>query len=269
MRIWGLVLTGALLFAMPLQASAAAYRGIGPFYSLNDVKAIFPQAEVEMMKPAWAQPHQSLARLTGGGIDGSIIICLIDYRDYYRLSDVDKKIKPYLGINYATDTNNALVVEWVRHVPSSALPVQLFKNMHGAGYKKGNRKDDYSPTLTWEAKGVEVTLTPDGKSALYIDYSFTVAEYAKRAGELMQHPKPATYIPESQTEGDDDNTTYSTGDETTPIPKMSTGQLAGFPAEPDESPSIGDVTKKLVDDDGEYKWVRCEWDGAAWRIKEH
>lgn len=262
---WVRLLTAALVASLGVlapstPAAAASYRGIGPYYTLNDVKAIFPQADVTFDRPAWAQPHETLVKVTGGGIDGTIVICLVDYRDYYRLNDNQKQAKPYLGINYATDTNNSLVVQWVRHVPEYYISTQTLVSIHGRGYKKSHRRDNYRPYISWDAKGVNATLSADSKWVSDIEYNFTIDECRKRLRQLIANPKPPTYIPTPQESEPDDEP--EAGED--PIENVDPAIF--IPRTDGENPEYGDIVDKYVTTENGHAWRKCIWDGSVWRV---
>ncbi len=173
-------------------ANAEIYHGIEPFFSLGEVKSLFPTATVKKLEPAWAQPEDALYQFTGKGINGSIVVYFMDFRPKFK-KDLEQNTDPE---NFAVlqklsqeSDEDSLTVFSVRWVPDDVIPVQRLITKYGKDSKTAF-DGEYRPYREWESKGVTANLSDDEKFVRSIEYSFTKSE------KRQAHLKKYNFIPE-------------------------------------------------------------------------
>jgi hypothetical protein len=129
-----------ILTLMPLGSSGEIYQDIAPLDTLGHIKASFPQAQFKRSFPAWAQKTDAMYQITGSGLSGTIIVKFNDNRPRWRQelaenpevedADVLRKL-----IDESDDA--ALMVDWVRWIPASPVPLQRFIARYGPPEKNG------------------------------------------------------------------------------------------------------------------------------------
>lgn len=168
-----------LLLAITTIASAESYQGIGALDTLGDVKSRFPNANVEKLAPAWAQPDDALYKFTGQGISGSIVIRFYDDRPKWKadleLATTTEDAEIYQKLSQANE-DSALTVVWVRWVPFESIPLSRLVSKYGKPSKSGF-DDDYRPFKEWESKAITAFLANNEKNVISIDYNFTNDDY--------------------------------------------------------------------------------------------
>lgn len=167
-----------VFFVISLVSQAEIYKGIGPFSSLGDVKAIFPHAEIGKLDAAWVQPGEALYEISGGGITGTIVIKFDDGRPNFRklaADETDSKMADFYKSLANDPDDKALTVSWVRWVPDTAIPLQRLLSKYGKPSESGFN-DEYRPYRKWESKGVHVILSENEKYVFRIDHYFTKDE---------------------------------------------------------------------------------------------
>jgi hypothetical protein len=185
---------------------AEIYRDIGYFDTLGDVKAKFPNASFENVKPAWAQEKDALYKISGTGISGMIVVKFTDGRPLFKkiLIDegpsLDETRKAYYEGKLNQQDNDALMVSWVRWVPSTPIPLERFIAKYGKPTEKGFADEDMQPLRGWPQKGVTASLTDNEKSVVKVDYTFTEEEmrvaYKNKTGfipEWLKEKKSIKY----------------------------------------------------------------------------
>jgi hypothetical protein len=157
---------------------AEVYQGVGPLATFADVKTLFPQATIERLQPAWAQPEDVLYALSGAGISGTIIVKFYDGRPAYRrrliIETDDARRRMYEELASNTD-DAALSVEWVRWIPFEPVPLKRFVSKYGEADSSGFRDDNMVPFRQW-SRGILANLDDDSKNVLNVEFSFTEAE---------------------------------------------------------------------------------------------
>lgn len=163
--------------------------GISPFSTLRDVKALFPHANFNLRKPAWAQETDVMYEVTGQGISGTIIIKFDDVRPWTRgaiqlpMSSANNAINEQI---YAQpqqaqrlpelSDDEVLIVSWVRWVPSTGIPLTRLMAKYGKPDQAGFSDDDLRPFRGWSKRGIHAALSDNQKNVLLIDYTYTKNE---------------------------------------------------------------------------------------------
>jgi hypothetical protein len=223
-----------LFLFMPYSVHAEIYKGIGPFDTMGDLKAKFPNAKFERTNPAWATESDAMYQVSGEGLSGTIIVKFDDSRPFWRDTlnyvIVEKKrredpeilakaaaiketidysnLKSYstddLESTFLTDQNlanqsdeRALTVSWVRWVPDSPIPLERFMTKYGKPDESGFSDENMQPYKTWK-RGISTTLTDDGKRVLMVDYSFTREDRALAWSIMYPNSKYNPYIKKSK-----------------------------------------------------------------------
>ncbi len=160
-------------------ASAEMYKDIGPLDSLGDVKAKFPGASFVRQRPAWAQESDALYKMTGSGLSGTTVVKFYDVRPRYREQanqEADEEKKQNL-LKFAAQTDEeALIVEWVRWIPVTPIPLVRFVSKYGPFEKSGFGSEDLQPFREWTSKGLSAFLADDEKNVVHVEFTFTRAD---------------------------------------------------------------------------------------------
>lgn len=181
-----IALAATCLLAPP--ANADKFKGIGCGYSFNDVKAMFPGATFESLDSAWIKPGESaLYGLTGGGINGSIIVKFVNLKKTYNDKAYEAKMSGNMEaagfLEYLKNLPDTYlyVVERVRWVPQT--PVKLPSLVGSFGKNFQTRTDDeLQKRLFWPNRGIEAVLDEGKTKAKMLDYNFT----AREQGEALE-----------------------------------------------------------------------------------
>ena len=187
----------ALFFSQ--RVSAESYRGIGPFYTLNDVMAIFPGADFEVVDAAWARNWEYLYKVTGIGIEGTIVLkfdhkpSYLEYLSSNAQSDALKGIYNSLIESYvAKPENQRLEVQWVRWVPDAPFPASRLVGKYGNPSDKGFNDKNFEPYWSWAKKGVFANID-DNQNVTAIEFEFTDDEknqyFARQMGISLEEYK--------------------------------------------------------------------------------
>jgi hypothetical protein len=160
-------------------ASAEVYGNIGYLDTLGDVRAKYPNANFQKIRPAWAQEDDALYQITGVGLSGTIVVKFFDSRPMNRKlweNATDESMKEAFRQFSVGLEDNMLGVQWVRWVPASPIPLARFVSKYGAFQKAGFREDDLTPYRYWMTKGLSVFLSDDEKNVRSVEYEFTNAD---------------------------------------------------------------------------------------------
>lgn len=154
------------------QVRAENYMGIGYAYSINDVKAMFPGAIFEDVKPAWAKPGDRFLAITGNGIAGSIRILFQDERPAYSQA-FSKEAADILA---QQPDDKRYVAQWVRWVPDAPIAFSRLKSKFGSKFRFASDNQDFSTAAVWDNKGIVAPLTDDRQYASWVEFQFTPDE---------------------------------------------------------------------------------------------
>lgn len=158
-------------------ASAEIYRGIIPYSTLGDVKKLFPGATYNEMHPAWAQETDKMYIISGAGIQGQIIIKFNDFRSLYEKNAEEGTDAQEFWKKLANELEeDALVVSWVRWVPDVPFPVDRLITKYGKPEKSDFSPEDFKPFKLWTSRGINASLSDDGKKVVTIEFMFTQKE---------------------------------------------------------------------------------------------
>lgn len=176
------VIVAVILAMTSLSLNAETYQGIGPYDTLADVKAKFPNARFVKDNPAWATETEVLYRITGSGLSGTILVMFSDIRAVIQKRANDAK-EPASKEEWNTQLANmtdddALIVKWVRWAPDKPVPLDRVIQKHGKPDKK-DITDDMLPIREWQNKGLSALLTDDEKRVIFIQFNFTKEEIRK------------------------------------------------------------------------------------------
>jgi hypothetical protein len=162
---------------------AEIYENIGPCDTYSDLKQKFPNATFEKKNPAWATDKDLMCTISGVGIIGTIVVKFQDNRAQHT-KKFEKIIKDDIEAQTKIKTSeplfgdDSLVVEWVRWVPDSPIPIQRFISKYGKWDGKGYYDQDLAPYREWK-RGIAIILTEDEKKAISVNYHFTTGDYRK------------------------------------------------------------------------------------------
>jgi len=173
------LLTSLFLILITTNSYAELYRDIGPLDSLGDIKAKFPHASYEPVKAAWVTESDALYKITGQGLNGTIVVKFSDSRPIFRkmlLDNPDGQNNDVIKKFSEESDAEALSVGWVRWVPDTEIPLQRFILKYGNPEKSGFDDEDMSPYKSWEAKGLTAYLSDNGNHVVRVDFSFTKNE---------------------------------------------------------------------------------------------
>ncbi len=181
-----LLLLSAILI-LPANSFSEVYLGIGPVDQLKDVRAKFPNAEFERMRPAWAQDYDIVFKITGQGLSGTIIINFTSIDLYFHqmaaeASDSSTR-EMYEALAETQDSRpmfeDDTTVNWVRWLPTAPIPLLRFVSKYGKPDVSGFTDADLEPYRTWSKRGITAFLSDDSKFVTRVDFSFTQAEYSR------------------------------------------------------------------------------------------
>ena len=170
------ILSAVICIVLAAPVCAETYKDIGPLDSLAELKAKFPGASFIDQKPAWAQQNQKLYAIKGDGMAGSIVVLFSDNNDV--VENAQRRYAESQGVapEPFKRSEESLVVEWVRWVPSEAIPLARVIAKYGQPEKSGFSDEDLQPYKSWIKRGLVVYLSDDSKYATRFDYSFTEKE---------------------------------------------------------------------------------------------
>ena len=206
------LMVGLVLTMSAGTAHAEVYQGIRPDMKLAEVKALFPQATVEMFRPSWAQDSDAMCRINGSGLSGTIVVKFDDPRPYYRgLSQgIVKNPTDSIFVNSSftpasfwedkanAPDDSALTVAWVRWVPLEPIPLGRLISKYGNVYSNGVTDDDFQPYREWHDRGVTAYLADDESKVRRIDFTFTPREIRDEMERqfpwLKKTPKPQSKL---------------------------------------------------------------------------
>lgn len=175
---------------------AETHLGIRPLDSLGEVRARFPDAQFVRMAPDWADESQVLFSLTGGALQGQLLVLFIDGRPDYRreIADGFADDLDALKLLAAERDDQALRVRWVRWVPATPLRVQDVVAKYGRWDASGLSDDGVRLYRSWDARGITVLLSEDEQSVLMLDFVFSEDEqrdaFIRRYGQLPAWLRP-------------------------------------------------------------------------------
>jgi hypothetical protein len=201
-----------MLLILSSVANAEIYQGIIASSTLGEIKKKFPNASITAVKAAWVTSSDGFYSMTGVGLPGLTYLAFSDSRPWFAkeiadqqriiedqqaLPDSDNKTKKLKSAKalleiytpYANEGDDeALVINWIRWVPTAPIPIARYVAKFGAPTKTAFKDDTMQPYSTWIAKGLSVTLSDDQKFVINVEYSFTPAE--QQAGcRLKYGPK--------------------------------------------------------------------------------
>jgi hypothetical protein len=188
-----IAVTAMLLTILSSAAWAEVYNGMGPFKTLAEIQQMFPRANFTRMFPAWAQPDDIMYMVGGLGITGTMVLKFSDYRPIYkqRAEAAINDNNAIMAEHYEKEANgpdNSVVIQWVRWVPDSPVPIERLIAKYGKPEKTDFNSDDFKPFKAWPTRGITAYTSDDGKRVQKIDFGFTDKDY--RAALNLQDPAP-------------------------------------------------------------------------------
>jgi hypothetical protein len=161
--------------------------GIGPYYTLNDVMAIFPKANYEKLGDGWPTNKAVSYRISGEGVDGEVLISFEDIRTFYleeseKVSQ-DATASPFFGFLSSLPEARVIEVDSVRWTPANPIPIANLLKKYGKPSQHGEKL-----ALYWKAKEVLAYISPSGKTASSVEYRFTWDEKSNRVTQMKNTP---------------------------------------------------------------------------------
>lgn len=185
-------------------AKAETYLDIMPSDNLGIIKAKFPNAKFEKLNPAWAKENEALYQFQGSGLSGTIILKLnsdkslylsearvmdsiliadsLDQPDTSLWSDLMKRKRSLVYSNsmsfwnsYNNYTDDSMIVDWVRWVPTNDIPVERFIMKYGKPDTTNFTEDDLTPYKYWK-RGIRA-FYDENKVVIRVDFAFTYLDY--------------------------------------------------------------------------------------------
>ena len=185
-----------VLFCNALQAEI--YKDFVPSITLKQAKLNYPNAYFEDAKPAWANEDEALFKMTGAGLNGTIVLKFSKLDKYYTkqlniyeamsLNDNSESKTSLINLYktaLALPVDERLTLDWVRFVPDIQIPYERLISRYGKPEKCDSNPENFTPYCSWESKGVYISLSDDKKLVTSIEYQFTDEE-------LSPSPKPET-----------------------------------------------------------------------------
>lgn len=187
-------------------SSAEIYQDFLPFDSLSIIKSKYPNAKFEDTKAAWVKEDESLIKLTGAGIPGSIFLKfstgdsilkffiktdqeIIDKNPIYDNSYFENNIKKYNAL-LALPLDQRLTLDWVRFVPPNPIPFARLVSKYGNPEKYDFDPENFQPFCSWDNKGLNANLSDDKKYVYAIEYSFTDEDRRLTNPAIKQNSEP-------------------------------------------------------------------------------
>lgn len=189
----------AFIASFALNAQAEVYKDLWPASSLREIKEKYPNAKFEDVKAAWVRENESFIAMTGVGITGKIFLKL-SHTDQFKKNYISSSIKHADDstseeerdkfLNSARDMQNLLdapledrlSLDWVRWVPLETIPIERLESRYGKPEKCDYDEDTFTPYCEWASKGLSVSLTDNKKFVMFIEYSFTEADWDAKWG---------------------------------------------------------------------------------------
>ena len=188
-----------VLFCNALQAEI--YKDFVPSITLKQAKLNYPNAYFEDAKPAWANEDEALFKMTGAGLNGTIVLKFSKLDKYYTkqlniyeamsLNDNSESKTSLINLYktaLALPVDERLTLDWVRFVPDIQIPYERLISRYGKPEKCGSNAEDFTPYCSWESKGVSINLSDDKKLVTDIEYTFT---YEEMFPSPKAEPKPS------------------------------------------------------------------------------
>lgn len=159
-------------------ASGEIYQGILPFSTMADLKKLFPGAEFNYVKTAWAQESEYVYKIVGPGLPGTIMVKMNDFSFYFK-NYMKENPEEEFNENFrsmAIPSDETATVEWVRYIPNNTIPLERIITKYGKIESSGFSETDFRPYKKWDSKGVFASLSDNGKEVVMLDFYFTEAE---------------------------------------------------------------------------------------------
>lgn len=183
---------GLLLLSAQTLCRAEVLFDIHPLDTLGDIRSKFPNATITTVKAAWVREGQGFYSLTGNGQPGKLMLAFDDERPGIREmhnervqsaletppTDEEMKFLDFLAKKGNADENAAMVIQWVRWIPPSPIPLERYNIKHGQPTKCDFTDDDMEPYCIWRHKALTVKLTDDRKQVISVETDFTPQEQA-------------------------------------------------------------------------------------------
>ena len=168
---------------------AEIYKDFTPYISLKKIKENYPNAKFEEVKAAWVTKDEALIKLTGAGLAGTTYLALSNTDSEWQkdISDSEIKIaenpnddnlellaaidKARFFINRPLDEK--LLLNWLRWVPDSPLPLERLINRYGNPDAYGVDDESFQQYCDWTKRNVRAKLSDDKKNVFTIEYAFT------------------------------------------------------------------------------------------------
>lgn len=184
----GFFLTAVLAFPF---AHSETFQGIGPYLTLGEIKAKFPNAAVTPIKAAWVTEKDGFYSISGPGFPGLLYVAFSDnrsvYAKLYRESDILSEGAETWKVLSEQPTDTALVTSWMRWIPAAPIPLQRYFLKYGKQEKVKFSEDDMHPYYLWADKGIQVNITDDEKMVVSVEFTFTKQE--NMVACLKKYPK--------------------------------------------------------------------------------
>lgn len=191
------IAAAALLCLFSAPSWAESFMGIGPYYTLNDVMAIFPKATFEKLGDGWPVSSTVSYRAVGEGVDGEVLINFEDIRSFYleesQKVSQDATASAFYGYLSSLPEARVIEVEWIRWTPGKPVMIADLIKKYGKPEKPAGKL-----ALYWKSKEVMAYLSPNGKTASTVEYRFTWDEKSHRVSGMKNTPLRQQMLKEYQ-----------------------------------------------------------------------
>ncbi|MDM4769539.1 hypothetical protein [Solimonas sp. SE-A11] len=177
-KMKGFLAAAVVSMMVIFDAHAEIYQGIGPFYSLADLREKYPSARFEKLRPGWAQEADVMYEISGSGMS-KIIVKLTDNNPGIERYQAKVALEKGEAAPVYTASEKSITVDWVRWIPDQPIPLQRFIVKYGQPERSDFFDENLQPYKEWTKRGLMAVLADDGKHVIRVDYSFTRAEMHK------------------------------------------------------------------------------------------